>query len=188
MGPGIWDHRGLEPLQETPGPCSGPTSCPTSHVHDPRGQAPQAQPQPLLLPRDGDREPGSPEARVFRLKKSVVAMDGARSLRQGPQHCPEARGNRRSPHRPQKLHDTFRATKRVTRSPVSVPARRWGGGHVPHGHSGSAFLGPTGHSAATPGWHQPSPGLPGTVIEEKGLISLHPLNGGPLRRRGCGQG
>ena len=72
-------------------------------------------------------------------------------------------------------------------SPISVPARRWGSRHIPHEHSESAFLGPKGHSAATPGWHQPSPGIPGTAIEEKGLISLHPLNGGPLGRRGAGR-
>ena len=149
-----------------------------SHGHNPRGWDPQAQPQPLLLPQKGDREPSSPEATIIRLEKSVVATDGARSCLQEPQHSPEARGNRRSltAHRSCVTHSEPPSVS--LGSPVSVLARtgsggQWGG-HVPHGHSGSAFLGPKGHSAATSAWHQPSLGLPGTVIEEKGLVSLHP--------------
>lgn len=153
-GPRVWDCRGLEPLQGTPGPCGGPTSwprgVPMSHGHDPRGRALQAQPQPQLLPGDGDREPSSPEAMVIRLEKSVVATDRARSCRQGPQRCPEARGNRRSPHHPQKLHDTFTATKRVTGKSHLSPSQEVG-------------------QQAHPPWAQREH-LPGT----KGTLSCHP--------------
>ena len=109
--PRIVGLQGFEHLQGTLGPCGSPTSwlrgVPVSHGHNPRGWDPQAQPQPLLLPQKGDREPSSPEATIIRLEKSVVATDGARSCLQGPQGSPEARGNRRSPHHPQKLRDTF---------------------------------------------------------------------------------
>lgn len=126
-GPRSVGLQGFEHLQGTTGPCGGPTSWPSgvpvSHGHDPQGQAPQAQPQPLLLPWDGDREPGSPEATVVRLEK--------RSCLQGPQCCPEARGNRRSPHRPQKLRDTFRATKRVIGKSCLSPSQDRGWAHPP---------------------------------------------------------
>ena len=155
-GPRVWDRRGLEPLHGTPGPCGGPTSWPRgfpmSHGHNPQGQALQAQPQPQpqLLPWDGDREPDSPEAMVVRLEKSVVATDRARSCRQGPQHCPEARGNRRSPHHPQKLRDTFRAIKRFTGKSCLSPSQEVG-------------------QQARPPWAQRER-LPGT----KGTLSCHP--------------
>lgn len=103
-------------------------------------------------------------------------MDGARSLRQGPSTAQKQEAAGGPP--PQKLHDTFRATKRVTRSPSQSQPGGWGGGH-PHGHSGSAFLGPAGHSAATPGWHQPSQDCRAQSLKKRGSSAFTPSAGAP---------
>lgn len=140
----------------TPRPHIAARGCPRQPPPQPRGRAQQARPRPrpLLLGRR-QRARLSRHPRSWGSRSAWRPRTGPESCRQGPRRCPAARANRKGTHRPQNLREKFRAPKRVTGESRLTPRQEGCGGHLSLGHSGSSFLGPKGHSPATPGWRLP---------------------------------
>ncbi len=130
----------------------------------------------------GTESPALQKPTIPGFQKCMAALDAAGSCRQGTRRCPAVRANRKSTHRPQNLCVKCRATKRVIgKSCLSASQEGWGR-HI------SRPLQPQGELPPGTNWTlgchlrlapatteppEPSTGLPDTVTEEKGLVSLH---------------
>lgn len=146
--------------------------------------------------------PGStallPRTSLSWVQETHSTWDGARSGTKGSV-LPSSESPQEKHSPPQNLCDKFRASKCVIvigKSPLGPSQERWGwGGHVsretrckgPPSATVAAPSSTVGHWAAPalPGWHlppsppnppEPSPGLPDTLLEEKGLLGLPLLN------------